>query len=378
MLKVLGLIEVDREIQQYVLELALRLGLFLLAAVISPVVGRTLPQLLHFILKLSHRYLDVDGQKIYQNLIQPFQNFLTITGTLLFLAVCLNLLTQYEDLYTFLGFFIYLGLSISIAWLTSKMAQRFIRGSVIAVLQRQRGEVNEIILVFETITNLSIVLLAVVIFAQGLKLNLIALTASLGISGVAFAFAAQQALGRLIGTIELYLDRPYMPGEYIRVNFNPFAEDVYGRVESIGLRSTKIRTVAKNTLIVVPNSTMAGLHIENVTRGKKIMGMLCLDFQQLLTESQKALVKQVIEDTSQVFWGLNKANVRIQYSQLEDRLTTRARLNFFITGSSEDSISLRKRLLELANDQIARSLSAYNLNFTIGEPIVYIDSPMSI
>lgn len=108
------------------------------------------------------------------------------------------------------------------------------------------------------------------------------------------------------------------------------------------------------------------------------MAMLCIDFVQQLKESEKALVKQVIEETSQAFWSLNKANVRIQFSPLENKRGTRARVSFFITGSSEDSISLRKRLLELANDAITKNLFTQNLSFSITEPIVYIDSPMSI
>ncbi|NER30425.1 MAG: mechanosensitive ion channel family protein, partial [Symploca sp. SIO1C4] len=337
-----------------------------------------LPQLLQLVLHFTERHLEIDAVGAYEGFIKPFRNSLTIAGTLLFIALCLNLLANYEELYTFLGFFIYLSLSVSIAWLASKAAQQVILRSVINLLRSRGKEVNEIVLVFETLTNILIILLAVAIFARGLKLNLIALSASLGIGGIAVAFAAQQALGRLIGTVELYLDRPYVPGEYIRVNFNPYAEDLYGRVESIGLRSTKIRTAAQNTLVIVPNSMMAGMKIENITRGKKIMAMLCLEFVQRLQEGEKALVKQVIEQTSQTFWGFNKANMRIQFSQPEGKLGTRARVSFFITGSSEDSIGLRKRLLELANDAIAKNLSAYNLSFTIPEPMVYIDSPMSI
>lgn len=378
MLRFLGLVPVDQDIQRYVIELAIRLGLFLVGAIVSPLIGRSLPQLLQRVLLFIQRYVQIDAIEIYNRYIQPLRNTITITGTVVFIALGLNLLAPYEDLYTFLGVFIYLVLSISIAWLASKVAQRVIRGSVINLLQRRGGEVNEVVLVFETLTNLLIILFAIVIFAQGLRLNLLALTASLGIGGVAVAFAAQQALGRLIGTIELYLDRPYLPGEYIRVTFNPFAEDVYGRVESIGLRSTKIRTVAKNTLIIVPNSMMAGMNIENITRGKKIMAMLCLNFSQPLKETEKALVSRVIEDTSQAFWGFNKANVRIQFCQPEDKPGTVARVNFFITGSSEDSINLRKRILELAHDEIAKTLLTYNLQFTILDPLVYIDSPMSI
>jgi MscS family membrane protein len=374
----LFLIAFEQEIQKYVLELAIRLGLFLLGAALSPVIGRSLPHLIIRMLKYAQKYIEFDVTETYNNYVKPVRNSLMTTGSLLFIALCLNLLVNYEELYTFLGLFIYLFLSVSLAWFASKVAQRVIRGAVINLLQRQGREVNEVVLVFETLTNLLIIILAIVIFAQGLRLNLIALTASLGISGVAVAFAAQQALGRLIGTIELYLDRPYLPGEYIRVTFNPFKGDIYGRVESIGLRSTKIRTVATNTLIIVPNSMMAGMNIENITRGKKIMAMLCLDFGQPLTTGEKALVTRVIEETSQTFWGLNKANVRIEFCASVSQVGTQARVNFFLTGSSEDSINLRKRIVDLANDKIANTLSTYNLQFKVLEPIVYIDSPMSI
>lgn len=364
--------------QKYVLELALRIALFLLCSIISPLVGKTFPWFLNRIVQLVGYYTKTDSNQTYNQLIKPFQNFFNIIGTLLFLSICLNLLAKYQDLYTFLGFLIYLSLALFIVWFASRVAQPIIRGSIVKVVQRWFGEVNEVVLIFETLIYVLIFLLAVVIFAQGLRLSLITLGASLGIGGVAIAFAAKQALERLIGTLELYLDRPYLPGEYIRVSFNPYGEDVYGRVESIGLRSTKIRVVAKNTLMIVPNSTMARLHVENVSRGKKIMAMICLDFVKNLTEGEQALVRKTIEDASRTFWGLDKATTKVQFNPQEKQVGTRARVIFFITGSGENSLGLRKRLLQLANNAIARRLVTYNLRFLVPEPMIYIDSPMSI
>jgi MscS family membrane protein len=377
-LRSLGLVQLQESTQQYALDLARRLGLFLAGAVAAPSIGRSVPGLLRRAFMQSQRYLKFNLEGPYNEFIEPLNNSLTITGTLCVIALSLNTLTLYTDLYTFLGFFIYLALSISVVWLASRIAQRVIRQSLVNVLQRWVGEVNEVILVFETLAYVVILLFAIIIFAGGLRLNLIALGASLGISGIAVAFAAQQALERLIGTLELYLDRPYSPGEYIRVTFNPHAEDVYGRIESIGLRSTKIRTVAKNTLVIVPNSLMAGTNIENISRGKKIMAMVCLDFLRPLKDAEQALVKQAVKEASQIFWGLEQANTQIQFCDQEQKPATRARVIFFITGSSQNSLNLRKRLLELANDTVARQLSAYNLSFITPEPMIYIDSPMSI
>ncbi len=374
------MVEVDREIQKYVLELVLRVGLFLVGAVVSPFVGRSLPKFFKWLFVLSQRYFKTSAKETYTNFVEPFQTSLTMTGTLAFISLCLNLLVKYEDLYTFLGVFIYLALSVSVIWFSSKIARQIIRQSVINVVQRSFGTVNEVVLVFETLIYVIIVIFAIVVFARGLRVNLIALSASLGISGIAVAFAARQALERLIGTIELYLDRPYVPGEYIKVTFNPYGEDVYGRVESIGLRSTKIRTVAQNTLIIAPNSMMASMKIENISRGKKVMAMLCLDFAKTLKDGEKSLISQVIKESTQVFWGLERTSSQIQFCQPEnrDRFRSRVRIIFFITGSSDNSLELRKRLLELANETIAVRLAAYNLTFVTPEPTLYIDSPMSI
>ncbi|HIK33872.1 MAG TPA: mechanosensitive ion channel family protein [Oscillatoriales cyanobacterium M59_W2019_021] len=371
---------IESEILQYVLELMARLGLFSLIVIVSPFAGRFLLQLIRQGLKLFEFLGIVNSQTVYKGAIEPFQMSLSLTGTFLFIAIGLNLLIKYEDLYNFLSIFVYSVLSVGIGWFASKIAHQAIHRSAIGLVHRWFGKVNEIVLIFETLIYVLIVLMAVVVFAIGLRINLVTLGASLGIGGVAIAFAAQQALGRLFGTLELYLDRPYICGEYIRVNFNPYAEDVYGRVESIGLRSTKIRIVAQNTMMIVPNSTMAGKNIENVSRGKKIMAMLCLDFPKHLREDEKALVTQTIEQESRFFWGFEKASTRVQYEKEkgENASATRARVFFFITSPSENSLELRKRLLELANHAIAKKLAVQNLRFIVPEPTVYIDSPMSL
>lgn len=369
--------EVDGNLRDFLIELGLRVGLFAFGVVLSPLVGRVLPFLIWWLLRLINRFFPLGISKTYGEFIRPVRNSLITTGTFGFIALCSNLLRRYEGFYKFLGLFIYLALAISMAWLASRLAQRVIRLYVVNLVQRLGVEVNELVLIIETLVNILIVLFSVVIFAQGLELNLLALSASIGLGGVGVAFAAKEALEQLVGTIELYLDRPYLPGEYIRVNFNPHNEDVYGRIESIGLRSTKIRTVARNTVYVVPNAIMANKEIENITRGKKVMAMLFLNFPQVLKTSEEALVKRIVVDSIDNFGGVDKSSTRVRFSQNEEK-NTRARVNFFIMGSSEDSLRLRKLLIELANETISEELLAYGLRFTMPEPMVYIDSPMTI
>lgn len=80
--------------------------------------------------------------------------------------------------------------------------------------------------------------------------------AGLGIGGVAVAFAAQKTLENLFGGIMIISDQPVRVGDFCK------ADDVMGTVETIGLRSTRIRTLDR-TVVSVPNAKMAAMNVEN-------------------------------------------------------------------------------------------------------------------
>lgn len=85
------------------------------------------------------------------------------------------------------------------------------------------------------------------------------LVASLGLGGLALALAAQETLANLFGSIAILADRPFHVGERVQ------AEGHDGPIESIGLRSTRIRTL-DGTLVSVPNSKMANTVINNIQK----------------------------------------------------------------------------------------------------------------
>jgi len=100
-------------------------------------------------------------------------------------------------------------------------------------------------------------LLAVVIFLENLGISLTAVWTTLGVGSVAVALALQETLSNFFAGIYLLADRPISPGDYIRLDGGP-----EGTVLSLGWRSTSLRTLANNT-VVVPNSTLAKAVITN-------------------------------------------------------------------------------------------------------------------
>ena len=82
------------------------------------------------------------------------------------------------------------------------------------------------------------------------------LVAGLGIGGIAVALAAQKTLENLFGSIAILADQPFRIGELVRV------DGTEGVVESIGLRSSRIRTFDR-TVVVIPNGKLADMKVES-------------------------------------------------------------------------------------------------------------------
>ena len=106
-----------------------------------------------------------------------------------------------------------------------------------------------------------VVVMSFVYGAQALDLNIWPLVASLGLGGVAFAFAAKDTVENFFGSIAVLLDRPFDVGDWIVVG------DTEGIVEEVGFRSTRIRTFY-NSQVTVPNANLVRAIVDNYGRRK--------------------------------------------------------------------------------------------------------------
>ncbi len=354
-----------------------RLATFAFFVFLSILIGRYTTLIVNRIIR---RFSPQRVAELYVSMVEPLQDLFRIAGTLILLSLSLVWIQPYQSVFGLVRPLTDLAVICSVAWLTSRLFRQFISVYGIELFQKLGLNMDDLVLVINTIIDVIIAFVALLIFAQSQQFNLVGLLASLGIGGLAVAFAAQKILEQLLSTIVLYLDRPFNPGDYIRLpNSNPAqAEGQLGRVESIGLRSTKIRTAAKNTLLIVPNSDLISRVIENVTLAKKVMVMLYLDFSRPLTEQDGALVRQVITDGTNTLFGIDPGSTNISLMDHKNGHTSRARVTFFILGSSQNSIQLRKRLLELANDRISNKLKTYGIYFSIEDPTIYVESPVTI
>ncbi|WP_296749122.1 mechanosensitive ion channel family protein [Thiobacillus sp.] len=107
----------------------------------------------------------------------------------------------------------------------------------------------------------SVVILAALIILQTLGFSISGVLAFGGIGGIAVGFAAKDMLANFFGGLTIYLDRPFIVGEWIR---SP-DKQIEGTVEHIGWRHTRVRAFNKNP-IYVPNALFSTIVVENPTR----------------------------------------------------------------------------------------------------------------
>ncbi len=345
---------------------------FAFLLLLASIIGRYTPSLASWVIK---RLFPKSMLGAYDYLIKPLERQFQIVGTLILLSN-LSLLAPneepYRQVYTLVATTAGLAAIFSCAWLASQFFQRLIRSYGLELFKRLGREGDDMFLILETMANVIIGFIAILAFAQSLGSNLIAILTGFGVGGLAVAFAAQKILEQLLSTIVLYLDRPFTQGDYIRL-----PDGQIGRVESIGLRSSKIRTTAKSTVLIVPNSNLVSSQIENLSMAKKVMVMLYLDFSRKLQDQDQALVQQVIREETNTLFGIDPGSTTIVFNDSEKQ-NQRARVTFFILGSKENSFELRKRLLELANERITKRLDSYSIQFITQDPTIYVDAPITL
>ena len=95
-----------------------------------------------------------------------------------------------------------------------------------------------------------------VFLADNLNINITGLLAGLGLGGIAFALAAQDTVKNFFGSITVLVDRPFQVGDWVVIN------DIEGTVETVGFRSTRIRTFY-NSLVTLPNANLISASVDN-------------------------------------------------------------------------------------------------------------------
>ena len=130
------------------------------------------------------------------------------------------------------------------------------------VIQRRQGE-NRAAEASVTILMFGAQLLLWAVFVllalDNLGVNITALVAGLGVGGVAVALAVQTILSDLFGSLSIAFDKPFQIGDSLRI------DDIEGTVEHVGLKSTRLRSVTGEQIILA-NADVLKSRLRNLGR----------------------------------------------------------------------------------------------------------------
>ena len=136
-------------------------------------------------------------------------------------------------------------------------------------------------------------MVAILLILSNLGFNITSLIASLGIGGLAVAFAVQNILADLFSSFSIYFDKPFEVGDSIKLG------EQIGTVKYIGLKTTRIQTLDGDEL-VVSNSELTTSQVRNFGKMKRrrIKMNIGVEYGTPLAKWKKIneIVKKIISD----------------------------------------------------------------------------------
>lgn len=215
----------------------------------------------------------------------------------------------------------------------------------------------------QRMVNVCLWALGVIIILGNLGYNVSSLVAGLGIGGLAIALASQKFLSNFLNSLFIIFDKPFKVGDYINIG------DDMGTVQDVGLRSTKIKTLRGEELIL-PNSDIMDSRIHNFKRMKKrrIVFKISVTYETALKKlkSIPKLICNIIAKQSNV--ETKKGMYRSHFTSYGD-----SALNFesmyYITSNSYDAYLDTQQSINFA---IAEMFENEGIDFAYPTSTVYL------
>ena len=159
-----------------------------------------------------------------------------------------------------------------------------------------------------------------------LGVNVAALVAGLSIAGIAIGFAARDSMENFISGITILVDEPFKVGDFIVV------DGEYGQVHEITLRSTRIRTV-RNEIMVLPNTQVITNRIVNHSKQNtlRIDIEFGIAYKEVPAEAREVLLP-IVEGDDRI---LPRPEPSVIVTEMADS-SVNMKLRFYIRDASEE------------------------------------------
>lgn len=152
------------------------------------------------------------------------------------------------------------------------------------------------LIIFNYLAKATILTFITLTFLASLGINITSLVAGLGIGGLAIALAVQNILGDLFSTLAIVFDNTVNVGDFIVVG------QYQGKVEKIGLKTTRIRSF-KGEEIIIPNKELSSQVVRNFhsMQQRRVTFTLGVSYETPLEKIKKIpqIISQIIDQQPQ-------------------------------------------------------------------------------
>lgn len=181
---------------------------------------------------------------------------LTLIWALALVYAALPFLWLFKPADEFVRSFLRGGFYFTLFWSVSRLIDSWGKAIAESPWAHERSSAKALVPIGVRLAKILLLIVAVVVLISAMGYPAGSIVAGLGIGGLAVALAAQKTIENLFGAFTLGADEPFRVGDFVKI------EDFVGTIESIGLRSTRIRTLDR-TIITIPNGRLSEMRIEN-------------------------------------------------------------------------------------------------------------------
>jgi MscS family membrane protein len=194
--------------------------------------------------------------------------------------------------------------------------------------------------------------LGLVAVLNELGFQVASLLAGLGIGGIALALAAQKTVENLFGSLAIGVDQPFRVGDFVKI------EDVVGTVESIGMRSTRVRTLDR-TLVTFPNGKLADTRAETFAVRDRFRLLANLGLSYATTAGQMREILAELERALRAHPKVWPEAVVVRFTDLKDSTLNVEVMAWFQTADWNEFTAVRQELLIRFMDIVERAGTSF-------------------
>ena len=180
------------------------------------------------------------------------------------IALAAELVSESARTPPFLSHIVHMAFIIAVAF----QGALWVRELILGVIDRRAGAdpdnqtLGSAMGLIRLLVTLTLFAVALVLILDNLGVNVTGLVAGLGIGGIAIGLAAQGIFSDLFAALSIIFDKPFRVGDLVNWEQNT------GTVEQIGLKTTRVRAVTGEQIIVA-NANLLQKELRNLTNVQK-------------------------------------------------------------------------------------------------------------